>query len=83
MTMTMALATTEKNKTNVLDCQVVGLSVTTGGKPVNGNLGTFKPWYELKYQGLLFYLDQDRQPGFVMSHFIPWFYLVNQGFLFN
>ncbi|MBA7679480.1 hypothetical protein ES703_87777 [subsurface metagenome] len=52
-------------------------------KPSNGYLGNFKPWWDINYQGLLFFFDQDSRPGFDMAVFFPWFDLVSQGFLFT
>jgi len=64
--------------------QLAGRSLfVVSRKPSNGHLGTFKPWWDINYQGLLFSFSQDSRPGFDMSLFIPWFYLVGQGFLFT
>lgn len=40
------------------------------------------PWWDINYQGFLFFFDQDSQPSFELSIFVPWFHLVSQGFLF-
>ncbi len=55
----------------------------TSHKPSNGYLGTLKPWWDINYQGLLFFFDQDSQPGFELTVIIPWFDLVSQGILFT
>ncbi|GAI73323.1 unnamed protein product, partial [marine sediment metagenome] len=51
-------------------------------QPSGKNLDGFKPWYDLKYQGFLFYLRNDRQEGFELTVFVPWPGLASQGLLF-
>ncbi len=66
------------------DYQVAGspLLVVTE-QPSGQNLDGFKPWYDLNYQGSLFYLRNDRQEGFELTVFVPWPDLVSQGILFT
>ena len=72
-----------KVKQGIGDYQVAGCPLfVTSHKPSADNLGTFKPWWDINYQGFLFFFDQDSQPGFDLTVFVPWFDLVSQGFLF-
>lgn len=74
----------DKVKQVIGDYHVAGsplLVVTVSSS--DDNLGGFKPWYDLKYQGFLFYFRNDIEADFELTVFVPWFDLVSQGFLFT